>query len=137
MLESATHPRAMPELNLILPLTLSRYASGKIPLLVALAMSSAQIMMPASGMAASVQSIGAQDSKSTGDQASASGGFPDTASSHSQSAAVQTSAPTELHAGYPTTREKWRYCPLDGSHQCVDLDIPGVTSPEEPTGQQH
>ena len=35
------------------------------------------------------------------------------------------------HSGYPTTREKWRYCPRDGSHQCVDLDIPGVTRPEK------
>jgi len=38
------------------------------------------------------------------------------------------------HAGYPTTREKWRYCPRDGSHQCVELDIPGVTEPEQPSG---
>jgi len=44
-------------------------------------------------------------------------------------AAVST-AP-QSHAGYPTTREKWRYCPRDGSHQCVELDIPGVTVPDQ------
>jgi hypothetical protein len=36
----------------------------------------------------------------------------------------------EHRAGYPTTREMWRYCPRDGSHPCVDLDIPGVTTPD-------
>jgi hypothetical protein len=41
----------------------------------------------------------------------------------------------EHRAGYATTREMWRYCPRDGSHPCVDLDIPGVTSPEAKTAQ--
>jgi hypothetical protein len=41
---------------------------------------------------------------------------------------------TQPHAGYPTTREKWRYCPRDGSHQCVELDIPGVTEPDQAPG---
>ncbi|HVI87548.1 MAG TPA: hypothetical protein VM659_04550 [Dongiaceae bacterium] len=40
-------------------------------------------------------------------------------------------ASMQPHAGYPTTREKWRYCPRDGSHQCVELDIPGVTVPDQ------
>jgi hypothetical protein len=38
------------------------------------------------------------------------------------------------HTGYPTTREMWRYCPRDGSHQCVELDIPGVTVPDQAAG---
>jgi len=43
------------------------------------------------------------------------------------------SAAPQTHAGYPTTREKWRYCPRDGSHPCVELDIPGVTVPDQAT----
>jgi hypothetical protein len=50
-------------------------------------------------------------------------------------AVVPVAALKQHRAGYPTTREKWRYCPRDGSHPCVDLDIPGVTEPETPTGQ--
>jgi hypothetical protein len=120
---------------LILHLTLSHYASGKISLLVALVISSAQIIMLSSVMAAPLQPTTVQDSKSADDQAASRAGFPDTASSIFQSAAAQGSAPTEINAGYPTTREKWRYCPRDGSHQCVDLDIPGVTIPEGRTSQ--
>lgn len=50
-------------------------------------------------------------------------------------AVVPVAALKQHRAGYPTTREKWRYCPLDGSHPCVDLDIPGVTEPETPNSQ--
>ena len=56
---------------------------------------------------------------------------PDTAAP----AVVPVAALKQQHAGYPTTREKWRYCPRDGSHPCVDLDIPGVTEPDKPGGQ--
>lgn len=47
---------------------------------------------------------------------------------------VRVDAPAQPHTGYPTTREKWRYCPRDGSHQCVELDIPGVTVPDQAAG---
>jgi len=43
-------------------------------------------------------------------------------------------ATPQPHVGYPTTREMWRYCPRDGSHQCVELDIPGVTVPDQAAG---
>jgi len=64
----------------------------------------------------------------------------DVAPAAPESARATPEQPTQLtdraqpHAGYPTTRDKWRYCPRDGSHQCVELDIPGVTEPEQATG---
>jgi hypothetical protein len=104
--------------------TLPRCAARFFALAV-LTMVTAQWALPVSALGApwDAGAASAQPHTSTPPQATATA----TATAAMTAAATASMQP---HAGYPTTREKWRYCPRDGSHQCVDLDIPGVTVPE-------
>jgi hypothetical protein len=102
-------------MRIILPRPADRFFA-----LAVLAIVATQCALPVSVLAAS-SDVGAQST-------------PPTASTTTRAPTTTTqpmaAASRQPHAGYPTTREAWRYCPRDGSHQCVDLDIPGVTTPE-------